>query len=57
MIYKKEREEKRPISITCRKYTEENMERYKRALKEQDWLFVYILNDPNVIWSKMYGNG
>lgn len=54
LIYKKDREEKTPIVIECRKLSEDNVKLYKDALKEQDWSFVYNLDDPNVILERMY---
>lgn len=54
LIYKKPREEKRPIVIQCRKFSEDNVKWYKDALREQDWSFVFNLDDPNDIWDKMY---
>lgn len=53
-VSKKTREPKKPIQITCRSYKDEDMDAYKTDLLNTDWSFVYKLNNPNLIWEKIY---
>lgn len=55
LVYKKDREKRSPHTFMCRDYSKTNLEKYKLALSQQDWKFVYEGDNIGLIWDRMLG--
>lgn len=54
LVYKKKWELKEEVTINCRAYNEENIDRFTERLREVDWSYIEEENDVNDIWRSMF---